>query len=122
MQGDRVRHHLAVALRHTPGVQLSAGPEAFLLSSGAAVDVFGLRAGDLPDQVRRETVRQYPRLRFKREFATLWRTEARQVPRGRAAYLRRYAATDLTIRLAPFRDDTSADPLPDVARRVLERS
>jgi hypothetical protein len=39
----------------------------------------------------------------KREFAGLWRAEARQVPRGRAWYLHRFALTDLTIRLPPFR-------------------
>jgi hypothetical protein len=93
----------AIALHHTPGVSLDAGAEAFLLSSGAAVDVFGLRAGDLPGVVRRDVVRQHPRLGFKQEFTRLWRAEARQVPRGRAAFLRRYALTDLTIRLAPFR-------------------
>jgi hypothetical protein len=93
----------AIALHHTPGVSPADGPEAFLLSSGAAVDVFGLRAGELPDVVRRDVVARHPRLGFKQEFTRLWRAEARQVPRGRAAYLRRYAATDLTIRLAPFR-------------------
>ena len=94
----------AIALHHTPGVTPEAGPEAYLLSAGAAVDVFGLRAGDIPDAVRRQVVLQHPRLGFKQEFTRLWRAEARQVPRGRAAYLRRYAATDLTIRLAPFHD------------------
>jgi hypothetical protein len=93
----------AIALHHTPGVSPEAGSEAFLLSAGAAVDVFGLRAGDLPDVVRREVVRRHPRLGFKQEFTRLWRAEARQVPRGRAAYLRRYALTDVTIRTAPFR-------------------
>ena len=29
-------------------------------------------------------------------------TEARQVPRGRAWYLHRFAVTDLSIRMAPF--------------------
>jgi hypothetical protein len=93
----------AIALHHTPGVTTQAGPEAYLLSAGAGVDVFGLRAGDLPDAVRREVVQQHPRLGFKQEFTRLWRAEAQQVPRGRAAYLRRYAVTDVTIRLAPFR-------------------
>ncbi len=93
----------AIALHHTPGVTTEAGSEAYLLSAGAGVDVFGLRAGDIPDAVRREVVQQHPRLGFKQEFTRLWRAEARQVPRGRAAYLRSYAVTDLTIRLAPFR-------------------
>lgn len=93
----------AIALHHTPGVALDHGPEAFLLSAGAAVDVFGLRSGQVPDAVRAAVVRQYPRLGFKREFAALFRAEARQVPRGRAWYLHRFAVSDVAIRLAPFR-------------------
>jgi hypothetical protein len=92
----------AIALHHSPGVGLEAGAEAYLLSAGAAVDVFGLCSGEIPDAVRTAVVRQFPRLGFKREFAGLWRAEARQVPRGRAWYLRRFALTDLSIRLAPF--------------------
>jgi hypothetical protein len=84
-------------------VELDLGPEAFLLSSGAAVDVFGLRVNHLPDSVRNAVVQTYPRLGFKREFAGLLRAEARQVPHGRAWYLHRYALSDIAIRLAPFR-------------------
>ena len=94
----------AIALHHTPGVGLDHGPEAFLLSAGAAVDVFGLRSNRFPDAVRDRVLQEYPRLGFKREFAGLFRAEARQVPHGRAWYLHRFALSDLTIRLAPFRD------------------
>ncbi len=94
----------AIALHHTPGVSLDAGAEAFLLSAGAGVDVFGLRSDKVPDAIRRSVVQDFPRLGFKREFAGLWRAEARHVPRGRAWYLHRFAVTDLTIRLAPYRD------------------
>lgn len=93
----------AIALHHTPGVVLEDGPEAYLLSAGAGVDVFGLRVQRLPDAVRRDVVARYPRLGFKREFARLFRLEAKQVPRGRAWYLHRYAASDVAIRLTPFR-------------------
>ena len=92
----------AIAMHHTPGVGLESGPEAYLMSAGAAVDVFGLGAGEIPDAVRRSVVAQFPRLGFKREFAAVWRAEARQVPRGRAWYLHRFAVTDLSIRMAPF--------------------
>ena len=92
----------AIVMHHTPGVGIDAGAEAFLLSAGAGVDVFGLGAAEIPDAVRRSVVAQHPRLGFKREFAGLWRAEARQVPRGRAWYLHRFALTDLSIRLAPF--------------------
>jgi HD domain-containing protein len=93
----------AIAMHHTPGVGLDAGAEAYLLSAGAAVDVFGLRSDEIPDAVRRRVVHEYPRLGFKREFTRLLRAEARQVPRGRAWYLHRFAMSDLTVRLAPFR-------------------
>jgi hypothetical protein len=93
----------AIAMHHSPGVGLEAGGEAYLLSAGAAVDVFGLRSDELPDAVRRSVIAEYPRLGFKREFAGLLRAEAGRVPRGRAWYLHRFAMSDLTIRLAPFR-------------------
>lgn len=93
----------AIALHHTPGVSPGSGAEAFLLSSGAAVDVFGLRCNHIPDAVRASVVADHPRAGFKREFAALFRAEARSVPHGRAWYLHRYAVSDVTIRLAPFR-------------------
>jgi hypothetical protein len=93
----------AIAMHHTPGVDLDAGAEAYLLSAGAAVDVFGLRSNEIPDAVRKSVVAQYPRLGFKREFAGLLRAEAKQVPRGRAWYLHRFAVSDISIRLAPFK-------------------
>jgi HD domain len=93
----------AIAMHHTPGVDPDCGAEAFLLSAGAGVDVFGLRSDEVPDALRRSVVREFPRLGFKREFSGLWRTEAKRVPRGRAWSLHRFAMTDLTIRLAPFR-------------------
>lgn len=92
----------AIALHHTPGVGIDAGPEAYLLSAGAGVDVFGLRADRLPDATRESVVGQFPRLGFKREFAGLFRAEAKQVPHGRTWYLHRFAVSDLSIRLAPF--------------------
>ena len=94
----------AIAMHYTPGVGLESGAEAYLLSAGAAVDVFGLRSNEIPDAVRQSVIQEYPRLGFKREFAGLLRAEAKQVPRGRAWYLHRFAMSDLSIRLAPFRD------------------
>jgi hypothetical protein len=101
--GNRELVANAIAMHHTPGVGLESGAEAYLLSAGAGLDVFGLRSDEIPDAVRHSVIREYPRLDFKREFAGLLRAEAKQVPRGRAWYLHRFAMSDLTIRLAPFR-------------------
>lgn len=94
----------AICLHHTPGVTLADGAESYLLSAGAAVDVFGIRSWEVPDAVRIEVVDEFPRTGFKREFAALWRAEAKAVPRGRAWFLHRFAASDLMIPLAPFAD------------------
>ena len=65
--------------------------------------MIGLHGNEIPDAVRRRVIQEYPRLGFKREFAGLLRAEAERVPRGRAWYLHRFALSDLSIRLAPFR-------------------
>jgi hypothetical protein len=52
----------AIAMHHTPGVGLEFGAEAFLLSAGAGVDVFGLRSDEVPDALRKSVVRDFPRL------------------------------------------------------------
>jgi HD domain-containing protein len=93
----------AIAMHHTPGVGVESRAEAYLMSTGAGIDVFGLHSNELPDAVRTSVVQEFPRLGFKREFAGLLRAEARQVPRGRAWYLNRFALSDVSIRLAPFR-------------------
>jgi hypothetical protein len=93
----------AITLHYSPDVRLSDGPVAFLLSAGAALDVIGLRAWDLPPSTVSTIVDQHPRLGFKREFARAFRVEAARVPRGRAQFLQRYAAFGLAIRIAPFR-------------------
>ena len=46
----------AIAMHHTPGVGLESGAEAYLLSAGAGVDVFGLRSNEIPDAVRQSVI------------------------------------------------------------------
>ena len=93
----------AITLHHSPGVTLAHGPVAYLLSAGAGLDVVGLRSWQLPPDLLAAVLAAHPRLGFKREFAAAFRTEAARVPRGRAAFLRRYGAFDLAIKAAPFR-------------------
>ena len=92
----------AITLHHSPGVTLEQGPVAYLLSAGAGVDVVGLGSWKLPPALLTDIVAAHPRAGFKREFTAAFRAEAALVPRGRAAFLRRYGAFDLAIRTAPF--------------------
>ena len=93
----------AITLHHSPDVSLADGPVAYLMSAGAAVDVIGLRAWDLPPSTIAVIVAQHPRAGFKREFRRAYRNEAARVPDGRARFLLRYAAFGVAIRTAPFR-------------------
>jgi len=92
----------AITMHHTPGVTVDAGPVAYLLSAGAAVDVAGLRCWDLPSATLADAVREHPRNGFKKEFAEAFRQEAARVPEGRAQLLLRYGALAAAIRFAPF--------------------
>lgn len=92
----------AITMHYTPGVALTAGPEAYLLSAGAAVDVVGLRSWDLPTDTLNDAVRDYPRAQFKTFFSETFRREAARVPQGRAQFLNRYGAFSAAIRFAPF--------------------
>jgi hypothetical protein len=93
----------AITLHHSPDVSPADGPVAFLLSAGAALDVIGLRVGDLPSSTIAAIVAEHPRAGFKREFGRAFRDEAARVPDGRARFLLHYAAFGLAIRTAPFR-------------------
>jgi HD domain len=92
----------AITMHHSPGVTPDAGPEAYLLSAGAAVDVIGFRAWDLPDGTLADAVALYPRHDFKQVFTAAFRQEAARVPEGRARFLHRYGAFAAAIKLAPF--------------------
>ena len=94
----------AITLHYSPDVTLADGPEAYLLSAGAAVDVIGLGRWKLPDSVVAAVLAERPRRGFKNEFRARWAAEAAAVPQGRAHFLRRYGAFDLAIRLAPYSD------------------
>ena len=94
----------AITLHHSPGVTLADGPEAYLLSAAAGVDVIGMGRWKLPDTTVQAVLSERPRLGFKDDFRARWAAEAAAVPNGRARLLRRYGAFDLAIRLAPYRD------------------
>lgn len=89
-------------LIHTPGVDPRDGVERYLLSSGTGVDVMGLQTWELPASVRHHVTTAWPRTGFPKEFRALWKAEAKLVPGGRAAYLRRWAGFDLATRIAPL--------------------
>lgn len=92
----------AITLHHSPGVGPGHGAVAQLLSAGAAADVIGLHAWQLPDAVLADAVTLHPREGFKNVFIEAFGNGAKRVPAGRAQFLHRYGAFATAIRLAPF--------------------
>ncbi|WP_148575376.1 HD domain-containing protein [Nocardioides caldifontis] len=92
----------AITMHYTPGVTRDVGPVAYLLASGAGLDVAGLRSWELPSATITETVREHPRAGFKSAFTDAFRQEAARVPEGRAQLLHRWGAFAAAIRFAPF--------------------
>jgi hypothetical protein len=93
----------AITVHATPGATVEVdGALGCYVQAGAVFDLAGVRAGDLPRSFREETVRAHPRAGVTDEIVRLIGAEARAVPEGRFALLRRCGFVPL-IRLAPLR-------------------
>lgn len=92
----------AITLHYNPGVTAAAGPVAYLLAAGTAVDVVGFRSLELPTATITAAIAQHPRSGFKHVFADAFRQEARRMPEGRARFLHRYGAFAAAVKLAPY--------------------
>ena len=93
-----------ICMHVTPGVGFERGPIGPMLSAGALVDLAGVRLWDLDPAFAHSAEERHPRLAMKRHLTACWAAEARAVPGGRAAFIARYAAFRLFVRLAPFRE------------------
>ncbi|CRZ16751.1 HD domain-containing protein [Mycolicibacterium neworleansense] len=92
----------AIAAHITVGVSENLADAGGFVSAGAGTDVFGLRMSELSAQWVDELLLRHPRLEFKRHLLKAWAAESAAVPDGRAAWMTRYAAFPLLIRLAPY--------------------
>lgn len=93
-----------ICMHVTPGVGFERGPIGPMLSAGALLDLAGVRLWDLDPAFARDTEARHPRLAMKRHLTACWSAEARAVPDGRAAFIARWAAFGLFVKLAPFRE------------------
>jgi hypothetical protein len=77
--GDAVCRHL------TPALDPGRFPLPYLVATGALVDILGRRLEQLDRTFVDAVTAAEPRDGFARAIATVWKAEARSVPRGRAA-------------------------------------
>jgi hypothetical protein len=92
----------AITLHYNPGVTAAAGPVAYLLAAGAAVDVVGFCSWELPRQRSPTRSRSTPGPASRQVFGDAFRQEASRMPEGRAQFLHRYGAVAATVKLAPY--------------------
>lgn len=97
--GDAVSRHA------TPGLNVSIHPLPAVLTAGALVDVLGKRLDDMDPVFVRELLAAHPRAGIAAALARAWTAEAKAVPAGRAALLRRTSCFTVAARLAPLPTD-----------------
>lgn len=93
----------AITAHATPGATVETdGALGCYVQAGAVFDLAGVRAGDLPRSFCEETIRAHPRDGVSAEIVRLIGAEARAVPKGRFALLRRCGFQAL-VKVAPLR-------------------
>ena len=91
----------AIALHNNDALPPDPAPEVVLLWDSTGVDVTGERFDDVRAALVPELIAAYPRLDFKRDFATHFADQARRKPTSRAAAMVAAGMLD-AIALAPF--------------------
>ncbi|MCE5291728.1 MAG: hypothetical protein LLG14_21165 [Nocardiaceae bacterium] len=92
----------AAVAHASPGLSVADDPVGFYVQAGAMADLAGLRMWDLPGGLLARAYREHPAAGVHQSIPTLIRREARDVPDGRFALLRR-AGMDRIVQASPTR-------------------
>ena len=92
---DGIAHHI------TPGIRLEDSTCGFYLQAGAMVDLAGIRAWELPSELRARTHQTYARNEVHKVVSACWRAEAKAVPAGRASFLDTWGGFSKMVRWFP---------------------
>lgn len=98
---DRLRD--AVVAHTTPGVDPAVSPLGWVVQAGAVADLVGRHLADLDAAIVDDVYERFPQGGLRRRITAAVAAEARAVPDGRFALLRR-TGFNLAIRAAPHRD------------------
>lgn len=91
----------AITLHMELRVALEQGVEAHLLNAGLAIDVVGVRAGEIDEETRAAVLARHPRHAMKREICDAFAHEARRAPSTRIALYMKLGFAE-RIRAAPY--------------------
>lgn len=95
--------HDAIALHSAVGIAHALDPEIALVHFGAGVDVIGIRIDEIPANMLREVLENYPRLGFKEAFSAALRKQVKLKPDSHiAAHMG--LGFEKKIKATPFHD------------------
>ncbi len=90
-----------ITMHISPGLEREDSAIGFYLQAGAMADLAGLRAWELPRELRVRASQTYPRERIQEVVSTCWHAEARAVRGGRAHFADKYGAFSKIVRWFP---------------------
>lgn len=82
---DRTRLMMdGISIHISPSLRPEQSAIGYYLQAGAIADLAGVRAWELPPDLRIKADRAFPRQRIHEVLSTCWHAEAKNVPEGRA--------------------------------------
>ena len=90
-----------IAMHITPGLEYEDSALGFYLQAGAMADLAGLRAWQLPKDLRARADQAYPRQRVHEVLAQCWHAEAKAVPNGRAHFADKWGGFSRIVKWFP---------------------
>lgn len=104
LEADRAIEMMTGITTHiTPGLRYEDSPIGFYLQMGAMADLVGIRAWELPEELRRRAHQIYPRADANEVVSRCWHAEAEAVPLGRAHFADAYGGFSRIVRWFPPR-------------------
>lgn len=92
-----------IGMHITPGLRAEDSLLGFYLQAGAMADLAGIRAWELPLELRERADRTYARANVHLVLAGCWHAEAKAVPGGRAHFADAWGGFSRIVRLLPIR-------------------
>lgn len=92
-----------IGMHITPGLRVENSVIGFYVQAGAMADLAGVRAWELPKELRDRARDTYPLEEVHAVLSGCWRAEAKAVPHGRASFADRYGGFSRIVRLFPPR-------------------
>lgn len=99
----RLKHEMmdGISMHISPGLRYEESAIGYYLQAGAIADLAGVRAWELPSDLRSRADQAYPRGRIHEVLSTCWHAEAKHVARGRAQLADTYGQFSRVVRWLP---------------------